>query len=138
MNPNERVATIMSANPVTVHTHQSVGEVHRVMANGQFHHVPVVAGKKLLGMISTTDMTRAAFELAADDGKKTTRLDHSRTAEDLMQGGLVTVTPSDTIRHATEVLAKDWFHALPVVEGDDELVGIITTTDILRYMLEQY
>ena len=138
MKPNEQVAKIMSSDPVTVHMHSSLSEVGKVMADGHFHHVPVVAGKKLLGMISATDMTRASYEYGSEGGNMTTVLDNTRTIEDLMQRGLVTVKPTDTIRHATEILAKDWFHALPVVQEDDELVGIVTTTDILRYMLEQY
>ncbi len=37
-----------------------------------------------------------------------------------------------------EILAKQTFHSLPVVENGNELVGIVTTTDLLNYFLEQY
>lgn len=137
MLANERVTTIMSQDPVTVRPGQSIAVVQKLMVDGHFHHVPVVDGNKLLGMVSAIDLTRASYEYASESGPKTTVVDHSRQVAEIMQPGPVTVKPTDSIRHATEVLAKDWFHALPVVDGQDELVGIVTTTDILRFMLEQ-
>jgi CBS domain-containing membrane protein len=50
---------------------------------------------------------------------------------------LVTVAPETTIKEVAEILSKREFHALPIVEGD-LLVGIVTTTDIIKYLLEQY
>jgi CBS domain-containing protein len=47
-----------------------------------------------------------------------------------------TVTPDTTIREAAAILSTREFHALPVVDGD-ELVGIVTTTDVIRYFLEE-
>jgi CBS domain-containing protein len=49
------------------------------------------------------------------------------------------VKESDTIKQVAEVLASEEFHALPVVKDNDEsvLAGIVTTTDVIRYMLEQ-
>jgi CBS domain-containing protein len=138
MKRNERISTIMSTEPVTVHVHQSLGDVQQVMAEGRFHHVPVVSGKKVVGIISATDLTRASYEYGVDHRQAQSVLDHTRSISDVMQQGVVTVKASDTIRHATEILANDWFHALPVVDDQEDLVGIITTTDVLKYLLEQY
>jgi CBS domain-containing protein len=48
------------------------------------------------------------------------------------------VRSNETIRHVAEILSKEEFHALPVVDPKDKstLVGIVTTTDVIRYMLE--
>lgn len=48
-----------------------------------------------------------------------------------------TVSTDDSIKDVAEIFAKEQFHALPVVEGK-ALKGIVTTTDIIKYMLEQY
>jgi CBS domain-containing membrane protein len=50
---------------------------------------------------------------------------------------LVTVSPETTIREVAEILASREFHALPVVL-DELLVGIVTTTDLIKYLLAQY
>tara|TARA_B100001989_G_scaffold219787_1_gene171903 strand:- start:77 stop:493 length:417 start_codon:yes stop_codon:yes gene_type:complete len=138
MKRNERVSKIMSDSPTTVHVHQSLAEVQKLMVQGNFHHVPVVSGKKLVGMISATDLTRASYEYDTNSKTAQTVLDHTRSIEDVMSGGLVTVKSTQTIREAVELLAQDWFHALPVVDDDMNLEGIVTTTDVLKYLLEQY
>jgi Predicted transcriptional regulator, contains C-terminal CBS domains len=50
------------------------------------------------------------------------------------------VTASETIFNVAKILSKEEFHALPVVDdmAKKKLVGIVTTTDVIRYMLEQY
>jgi CBS domain-containing protein len=50
------------------------------------------------------------------------------------------VKASDSIREVAEILAIEEFHALPVVDEHDpsKLVGIVTTTDVIKYMLDQY
>jgi CBS domain-containing protein len=50
---------------------------------------------------------------------------------------LVTVSPDTTIKEVAEILASREFHALPVCEGD-LLVGIVTTKDLIKYLIEQY
>lgn len=137
MKRNERVTKIMTANPLTVHGKQNILEVQKLMAEHRFHHVPVVSGDKLVGMISATDLSRATYEFLSDEARQT-MLDPTRTIDDVMQTGLVTISESDTIRQATEKLAQDWFHALPVVDDENTLKGIVTTTDVLNYLLEQY
>jgi CBS domain-containing protein len=54
-----------------------------------------------------------------------------------MSKNLISVSPETTIKEAAEILATREFHALPVCKGD-LLVGIVTTTDLIKYLLEQY
>ena len=59
------------------------------------------------------------------------------TIDQVMAKNLITITPETTIRETAEILSKNEFHALPVCDGET-LVGIVTTTDLLKYLLEQY
>ena len=54
--------------------------------------------------------------------------------EQVMVKNVTTVTANTTIKEVAKILAKEEFHALPVVEND-YLVGIVTTTDLINYML---
>jgi CBS domain-containing protein len=47
------------------------------------------------------------------------------------------VSPQTSIKEVAELLAAREFHALPVVDGGD-LVEIVTTTDLIKYLLKQY
>ena len=49
----------------------------------------------------------------------------------------LSISPDTTIKEAAEILAGQTFHSLPVTENGS-LVGMLTTTDLLKYLLEQY
>lgn len=138
MKRNEPVTRIMTATVVTVHTGQRLSEVRKAMTDGRFHHVPVVSGKKLLGMLSATDLLRVTYEYGVDDRQNDTVLDHTVAIRELMTTTPTTIRDTATIRDAVGILAEGKFHSLPVVNADGELAGLVTTTDILRYLLEQY
>lgn len=57
--------------------------------------------------------------------------------EQVMTKNVVAVSPETTMREGAEILSKNEFHALPVCMGN-LLVGIVTTTDLIKYLLEQY
>ena len=57
--------------------------------------------------------------------------------EQVMAKNLISVSSQTTIKDAAEILAKKEFHALPVVDNE-KLVGILTTTDLINYLLDQY
>jgi CBS domain-containing protein len=59
------------------------------------------------------------------------------TIEHVMAKNIVSVSSETTIKETAEILAKREFHAIPVVD-DEKLVGIVTTTDLINYLLEQY
>ncbi|TNE91639.1 MAG: CBS domain-containing protein [Deltaproteobacteria bacterium] len=134
MKKNVPVSKIMTANPMTVHTKQKLSEVRTLMEQNGFHHVPVVSGTKLVGMLSSTDILRASYTYEGDMRQTDNVLDHTVSIEQLMTRDMQTVGPHTTIRNATEILAEGAFHSLPVVE-DGDLVGLVTTTDILRDVL---
>lgn len=137
MRRNQPISHIMTSNPYVAHLGQKPSEVREAMSEGGFHHVPVTSGKKLVGMLTSTDLLRATYEVGQDDRMNDAVLDSTRSIQDLMVSDVIQVGPKDSIRSAFELLAEGRFHALPVVE-DDALVGIVTTTDLLRYTLDQY
>ncbi|MCB9674487.1 MAG: CBS domain-containing protein [Alphaproteobacteria bacterium] len=137
MRRNEPVSHIMTKSPATVHHGMALSEVRAKLTEIRAHHMPVVSGKKLVGIISTTDLLRVSYEHGENTKHANAVLDHTRTIEDVMQTDPVTIDSKTTIREAAQILSKNWFHALPVVD-DGDLVGIVTTTDLIDYLLEQY
>ena len=137
MKRNERISKIMTPAPITVQLGQKLSDVQKKMSEGGFHHVPVVDGDKLVGILSSTDLLRVTYEYDKNPAQSDAVLDHTRSVEDVMQPSLVTISPKDTVRAAAEIFSKNAFHALPVCDNG-ALVGIVTTTDVINYMLEQY
>lgn len=139
MKKNESISKVMTAAPVSVHTQQKPSDVRRLIAEHKFHHVPVVSGKKLLGIISASDMLGVSVEgVGSDQRSMDAYLDHQFTVEGLMHKDLATLTTKDTVRSAADALSEGSFHALPVVDDEGNLEGIVTSTDLIRFLRDQY
>jgi len=121
---NESIQTIMSQNLVTLNPGNTLADARALLMEKHIHHVPIVDGRKLVGIISSWDI----FKL----GKSTEEL-AGIIIQDVMKTKLATLEPDQHIGAAAEVLMEHLFHAVPVVNEDKELLGIVTTTDILRY-----
>ncbi|KKO18893.1 MAG: CBS domain-containing protein [Candidatus Brocadia sp.] len=119
------ISHVMTANMKTVQISQKMSEVLRVLAENQIHHVPVVDGQRLTGMISTTDIIRLNITLSNAD---------EWSIEKVMKKNLVTIEINETVRKAAQLLSDGIFHSLPVIDRDRHLVGIITSTDLIRYL----
>ncbi|MDN3510370.1 MAG: CBS domain-containing protein [Candidatus Jettenia sp. CY-1] len=135
MKQLDPISHVMTASLKTVQIHQKLSEVRRIFIENQLHHVPVVHDRKLVGLISTTDMLR--LNLAASGTNSwsiDTMLDQQFTIEQVMQRNLVTIDINSTVRKAAHLLSDGVFHSLPVVDKDNNLVGIITSTDLIRYL----
>ena len=135
MKRNEPVSKIMSSDVNGVHLGQKVSEVRTLLIEKGFHHVPVLDGKEPIGILSSTDIMRASFGTSDDEINST--LDHTTSIEDLMSKELKTIDVGAPIREAAEILSEASYHSLLVLEGK-ELVGIVTSTDLIRYLLAQF
>lgn len=138
MKKNERITKIMTPAPTTIQVGQKLSEVHAAMTKGGFHHIPVVDGAKLVGILSSTDLLRVSYEHGADVRQVDAVLDHTVSIRDLMTGEPIVLSASQTVRDAVGHFSKGAFHSLPVVDDEGQLAGMVTTTDVMQYMLEQY
>ena len=92
-----------------------------------------------MGILTSNDFLRVSFgEFANQDGRSLDAiLDHTYALADLMSANPVSIDKTDTIREAARILAFSEFHSLPVVDGTT-LVGIVTSSDLIKKLLEQY
>lgn len=141
MKKREPVSTIMTKNAQSVQLEDSLASVRDLIRSHGFRHVPVVQGKQLVGIISKTDLNRLTFStLFAGQEQADEAVFEMLTLSQVMSHKPRVVKASDSIREIAEILAIEEFHALPVVDEHDssKLVGIVTTTDVIKYMLDQY
>jgi len=124
----------MSTDLVTVNPEANLREVKEIFDTHTFHHLPVVHFRKIVGIVSRTDMDRFVGGLKKGNGAS--ELLETTRVEEIMTKGLGKLEPDDRINVALEIFSKNWFHALPVVQND-ELVGIVTTQDIIRTLLNE-
>lgn len=133
------VSTIMTKNVVTLNHIDRLENAEMLFKKHHIRHIPVVSGSKIVGMLSYTDLLRISFVDSYGDENHPidTTIYDSFSIEQVMANKVVSISEDTSIKEAAEILANREFHALPVVKGE-ELVGIVTTTDLINYLLEQY
>lgn len=139
MKKNEPVTHVMTPNPICVSKNESVSTARHLINEKGVHHLPVVEGDRLVGILTSHDLMRVSFgEFGDQDGRSLDAiLDHTYSIADVMKDSPVSIDKSDTIREAARILAVGEFHSLPVVDGNT-LVGIVTSSDLIRHLLELY
>lgn len=139
MKTNVPVSTIMTKNVIKLNLSDDLTKAESLFKKNHIRHIPVVNGNKILGILSYTDLLRISFADAIDDDELEIDVTvyNMFTIEQVMTKNLVTISPETTIKKVAEILAIKEFHALPVVQ-DELLVGIVTTTDLIKYLLKQY
>lgn len=120
---NEPVSTIMSRDLITLGPEDTLAKVAQTFREKRIHHLPVVDGGKLVGLVTTYDL----FKM----GKSSNEYANIKVKE-IMTTKLAKLEPSAKVGTAAEIFLENLFHALPIVEGE-KLVGIVTTFDVLRY-----
>lgn len=138
MKKHEPISKIMSTNLVTVHHGDPISKVRQLASEHGVHHIPVVSGDQLVGIISWSDILRVSFgdTFQTDQRAVDATLDHTFTIEQVMQKNPTSLQETATVRDAAEILARGEFHAVPVVNGG-KLVGIVSSTDLIKYLLDQ-
>ncbi|MHA7830486.1 MAG: CBS domain-containing protein [Flagellimonas sp.] len=131
------VSKIMTKNLVTLSTKDDLVTAERLFKKHHIRHIPVVEGNEIKGILSHTDLMRISFADAIDEHEEVvdTIVYNMFTIPQVMVHDVVSVKSDATIKDVAEILSKREFHALPVVD-EGKLVGIVTTTDLIRYFLK--
>lgn len=138
MKKNEAVSYIMTKDVISVDENNKLAEVVRIFKKKNIRHLPVKNGKKITGMISRNDINRLTFGAIFDNQEQ---IDDAildlLTIPQVMAANVHSVSSDTSIKEVAEIFSSAEYHSLPVVD-DGELKGIVTTTDVIKYMLEQY
>ncbi len=144
------VADIMTSNVVAIKGTTTVREMAGIFDTMRFGSLPVVddAGN-LTGIVTASDLVEQDRPLhiptvislfdwiipLEGEGSLQRDLDKitAQTASELASADVVTVSPTETVSSAADIMSRKKLHALPVVEGK-KLVGMVSRIDIIRSM----
>jgi CBS domain-containing protein len=130
-------ADIMTREVIWLLEEQNLVQVVDTFQRFSFHHLPVLDGKKVVGMVSQRDLlqaTVAGVDRTPAALAREARFLESTFVRDLMKTRIVKARPSDSVAVTAERMLESRVDALPVVNENDELVGIVTSHDLLRVM----
>ena len=139
MKKREPVSKIMTSNVITLNHSNSLHDAEKMFKENHIRHIPVVSGEKLVGMLSQTDLLRISFidNFTSNEEQVDSTIYNMLTIEQVMTSNLETIDENTSIKDIAEILAEKEFHALPIVK-DKKLVGIVTSTDLIKYLIDLY
>ena len=130
----ERVRDIMETKLVTISASERLSMVEDIMRLGRVRHMPVVQAGKLVGVVSERDLLRASLSVLSEHRDAERRMFlHVVEISRVMSSPPIVIAPDATIREAALLMADRKIGCLPVVDGD-RLIGMITETDVLRWV----
>lgn len=120
---NEPLSSIMIKNLVTISPDDKLSTARDLFRGKRIHHLPVVEGKNLVGLLTTADLLWLDKRLNEYD---------DIYVKDVMTKKLAILESNDKIGSAAELFLLNRFHAVPIVENG-ELIGLVTSFDIIKY-----
>ena len=125
---------IMMGSPVTLQPQDTLDLANDVISLGRIRHIPVVEDGRLVGILTERDlMGAAAINIFGLKQKSKSALLKNALIKDMMKTRVMTVTPDTPIKDIAHLMADKKIGCVPVVSAG-AVVGLITTTDILRYL----
>jgi acetoin utilization protein AcuB len=138
MDKTVTVGQIMTTNVITVSPEDTMEKVQKIFRTNNIHHIPVVDGKKIIGIISKSDYLKLLHGFTLFKTHKSEEYNdaimRSLLVKEVMIKQVAVLNPGDSLDMAAGFFRENLFHALPIVdEQTGELVGIVTTYDLLSF-----
>ncbi len=131
------VSQIMTTTVITVRPTDTMDRVSDIFRTNNIHHIPVVEENKVVGILSKSDFYRLQHTFSFFKNERSEAyndaLMRSLLVREVMTKQVAKLQPEDTLELAVGFFRENLFHALPVVDKEGNLVGIITTFDLLTH-----
>lgn len=128
------VKDVMSTEVTVVDRNDDLSQVEDLMVAKKLRHVPVVENGELVAIVSQRDLFKAMMSSTMGYGEKAQKAYlHSVRVKEIMTDPVVTVAPDTGVGEAAALMLNKGIGCLPVLDGT-QLVGIVTKTDLLRYV----
>jgi len=144
------LARVVTRDPVTVGPLTPIREAITLQIGNHIDMLPVLQQETLVGLITATDFLRLLTKVgkhlaeavarqngdltAAEGASAQLRTLSARTVQDCMVRQVVCLTEQDTLTRAIELLKKQRFRHLPILDEGNRLAGIVSDRDILRHL----
>jgi CBS domain-containing protein len=123
----------MTETVVVIEVDRPLSEALDCFRQYGFHHLPVLRQGRLAGMLSSADVLK--LEHFAPPGTDHRFLDERLSLEQVMRTPVVSVRPTTSLGEAAETLMAAGVHALPIVDDDGHVVGIVSSSDMIRSLM---
>lgn len=138
MDTNVSIKEIMTDTVITVQPDDTMDRVQRIFEQHTIHHLPVVSATgKVVGMVSKSDYLKLLHGFTLFKAQKSAEYNkailRSLLVEEVMTRQVATLKADDTLLMAAGYFRENLFHAIPIVDDDHNLIGILSTYDLISF-----
>ncbi len=139
---NTPIKNLMTRDVITVRPNDLMMVVKEIFETNSFHHLPVIdEDEQLIGIISRHDYNKMLTTFSVFKNSKADianrRFMMSMLVKDVMTKQVAKLRPDDSITVALGIFKENLFHALPIVDDENKVVGMLTTFDLLTYAYDE-
>jgi len=128
-----KVSNFMTSKIFSARPDDGIRQTFFRMRENEIRHMPVLdTDRKLVGIISDRDLRRPEWVDEAPDLSHIYNLDDDMQVKDLMTSNVMVAHTYDTIHKATKIMLEHRYGALPVVNKEEDVVGILSAVDMLK------
>jgi CBS domain-containing membrane protein len=131
------VGNIMTDEVLTVTPDTIMADVAALFKVHPVHHIPVIEDGIVVGMISTTDLHKLEHHFTLFRTHQAEEMNaailKSLLAQEVMTTPVATIRSTDTVQFAADIFKENLFRALPVVDDQKKIIGILTPFDLMVY-----
>jgi CBS domain-containing protein len=139
VNSFYKTATLMTTLVETIAPYETLFEAHRLMGIMRIRALPVVDdAQSLVGIITRTDVLSADPSAFMKNRQDLSRKILSTPISFIMTSKPITINPATEVSKAAELMMTYKIHSLPVLNEENQLVGIITDSDLFRMILQKF
>ncbi len=129
INAESPIKEIMTREVYTVSPEDRLIKANLIFEERGFHHLLVIENHELVGILSKTDLLNYLWKAVGNEHE--VKSSDVRIRE-IMTPNPITIDSDDTIGLAADIFLSNKLHSLPVLDGD-ELVGVVTSYDLLKF-----
>ena len=141
MDKNTPVGLIMTTDLITVGPNDTMDKVQDIFRKHRINHLPVVEADKVVGILSQKDYLKLLHGFTLFKTHKSAEYNdailRSLLVKEVMIKQVALLSPDDSVELAAGYFRENLFHAMPVVDEDEKLVGIISTYDLLNFAFSE-
>ena len=139
---NTPIKNLMTREVVTICPNDLMIVAKEIFETNKFHHIPVVdEDYQLVGILSQHDYNKMLTTFSVFKNSKADLANRkfmmSMQVKDVMTDQVKKLHPDDSILVAVGIFKENLFHALPIIDDNNRVVGILTTFDLLAYAYDE-
>ena len=133
----EITRNLMSAKLITMKPEDSIIDEHLTMQEKEIRHIPIINKEnQLVGIVSSRDVQKAMIIKKLNEFNNEIIIPSDYKIQDFMNWPVVTVRENTHIKLVAEILLTEKISSLVVLDEKSNITGIVTTTDILTYVIK--